>query len=278
MKTEIVDPDAFVHNINDSRTVLKWKGHNRVLCAREWRVPERRIPEHLIYYIEKGGIDGRVGQRSVRIRPLTLFWLQPGEVHAFSLLSEARHCTVFFLRFYFGRKKPLRLREPFLVSDPDSAFLPLFRELCGKGHANAEYTDLILRLKLGLLFCRFFEKTRVQVHSPAGLTQTQRARAVYYIRANIKKRFRVADVSAHLRLNPDYFSRQFRKSFGVSARQWIKEERIRSAESLLLESGLSVTEIAYELGYDDIYFFSRQFKEVTGLSPLHWRKQRIGRM
>ena len=50
-------------------------------------------------------------------------------------------------------------------------------------------------------------------------------------------------------------------------RQWIVAQRIQQASHLLIDSDLPINRIAELYGYDSLYFFSRQFKQVTGLSP-----------
>jgi AraC family transcriptional regulator, arabinose operon regulatory protein len=54
----------------------------------------------------------------------------------------------------------------------------------------------------------------------------------------------------------------------------VKRERVRRAGVDLAESSMSVTAVAERNGYEDIYFFSRQFKQVTGLSPRQYRKKK----
>jgi len=48
---------------------------------------------------------------------------------------------------------------------------------------------------------------------------------------------------------------------------YIIRMRIERAEHLLVHTGMNVTEVADALGYRDIFFFSRQFKQYTGKSP-----------
>lgn len=49
--------------------------------------------------------------------------------------------------------------------------------------------------------------------------------------------------------------------------------RIERARHLMRESPLSLKQIAATLGYTDVYFFHRQFKAVTGLTPGQWRRR-----
>lgn len=72
----------------------------------------------------------------------------------------------------------------------------------------------------------------------------------------------VADVP----YNPDYFLRAFRQRIGRTPRQFREFKRMERAMHLL-EMGQTVAVAGAEVGFSDPYYFSRQFKAVTGLSP-----------
>ncbi len=86
------------------------------------------------------------------------------------------------------------------------------------------------------------------------------------------------DVSAMARrtgLSQAHFSRVFHKITGQSPRDFLLQTRMTKARHLLTGTGLSINEIAERLGYADIFFFSRQFKEKVGLPPSAYRKQAL---
>jgi AraC-like DNA-binding protein len=67
--------------------------------------------------------------------------------------------------------------------------------------------------------------------------------------------------------SPAHFSRIFKQIMGTSPQHYLMEARINRARQLLQETDWSITRIAEVMGYRDVYFFSRQFKHVTGLPP-----------
>ena len=67
-------------------------------------------------------------------------------------------------------------------------------------------------------------------------------------------------------------STQFNKATAKSLREYINELRISDAKRLLKESSLSVTEIAFLIGFDSSNYFSEIFKKQVGISPLKYRK------
>lgn len=67
------------------------------------------------------------------------------------------------------------------------------------------------------------------------------------------------------------FRRTFRKRTGMAPHQYAINARIARAQNELISSDIPIKTIAHNLGYRDVYFFSRQFKKIAGLSPGHFR-------
>jgi AraC family transcriptional regulator, exoenzyme S synthesis regulatory protein ExsA len=70
------------------------------------------------------------------------------------------------------------------------------------------------------------------------------------------------------------FKREFRKHYGTSPGKWLLARRLEHSASLLETTGLSVTEIMFECGFEELSHFSRAFKEKFGRSPNLYRQAR----
>lgn len=70
----------------------------------------------------------------------------------------------------------------------------------------------------------------------------------------------------------DHFARLFESVVGQSPQAYAVQVRINRARQLLLSTDLSVSEIADALGYQDVFFFSRQFKQKVGVPPSRYRR------
>lgn len=75
-------------------------------------------------------------------------------------------------------------------------------------------------------------------------------------------------------LSVSQFTRRFRAATGTSPRRFAIEERLARAETYLRESPLTVEAIAQQLGYSEVYFFSRQFRRFRGRTPSSVRSNR----
>ena len=81
----------------------------------------------------------------------------------------------------------------------------------------------------------------------------------------------VADRAEEAGVSAAHFSRMFKKVVGVSPQYYAMEARVDQARQMLMESEMKVGQIAAALGYRDVFFFSRQFKQVTGKTPGAYR-------
>jgi len=68
--------------------------------------------------------------------------------------------------------------------------------------------------------------------------------------------------------------RKFQSAVGMSPHEYVLHARMAKARQLLGETDLPAKVIAQRLGYRDVYFFSRQFRELTGVPPVTYRKSR----
>ena len=82
----------------------------------------------------------------------------------------------------------------------------------------------------------------------------------------------VQELAAHVNLSPSYLSDMLRSLTGRNAQQLIHDKLIEKAKELLSTSDLTVSEIAYALGFEYSQSFSRLFKTKTNFSPLEFRR------
>jgi AraC-like DNA-binding protein len=71
--------------------------------------------------------------------------------------------------------------------------------------------------------------------------------------------------------SPSYFSRSFRKYFGINFVQYLQQVRLDNAKQLLKSSSMTVAEISEKTGFQSLSYFSTIFKRETGLSPNQYR-------
>lgn len=91
------------------------------------------------------------------------------------------------------------------------------------------------------------------------------------VRAHPEKDWTVLRMAKELGMCRSYFYKVFLRRTGRSPQRFVMEERMRIARVYLRESTNPIGWIAEQLGYRDVYFFSRQFKQLHGCSPRAYR-------
>jgi len=110
-----------------------------------------------------------------------------------------------------------------------------------------------------------------------GLTTWQAKRVASYIEANLASSIRSEQLAAVVQLSTKYFLRVFKQSFGVTARTYIAQQRMRRAQQLMMGSPESLAQIAVDCGMCDQAHLTRVFRRFVGSSPGAWRRQFVGR-
>jgi transcriptional regulator GlxA family with amidase domain len=75
---------------------------------------------------------------------------------------------------------------------------------------------------------------------------------------------RLADVSG---VSAAHFARAFKRAFGAPPHRYLLTRRVERAKALLRDTDLSVTEIAFQTGWNSLGTFGRTFRDITGESP-----------
>jgi two-component system, response regulator YesN len=78
-------------------------------------------------------------------------------------------------------------------------------------------------------------------------------------------------------LSPIYISKMFKEKLGVNYIDFLTECRMEKAKKLLADSKKSIKEITFEVGYHDPNYFSKVFKKMCKVSPMGYRKSRLGK-
>jgi len=103
----------------------------------------------------------------------------------------------------------------------------------------------------------------------------EEAKAIALIRSQIDTRLRVEDVVQAVSLSRRRLYDRFKQMTGVSLYSYIQQQRLERFARLLLESDLTVAEIAYAMGESSDKNVARQFKVKFGMTPLAYRRTHV---
>lgn len=99
------------------------------------------------------------------------------------------------------------------------------------------------------------------------LTLPQKRNIKAFMQHNYDKPLKVEDYAYLTGRSLSTFRRDFKAYFDTTPQQWLKDQRLDKALQLLAEREMSVTDLAYAVGYENISYFIKAFKQKAGLSP-----------
>ncbi|MBU3072093.1 AraC family transcriptional regulator [Clostridium estertheticum] len=93
-----------------------------------------------------------------------------------------------------------------------------------------------------------------------------------YINKNYKV-ITLKSMADHFSYNPDYIGKLVKKIIGKTLTELVKEKKIKQSEYLLHNTKMSVIDVITEVGYSNVSYFYRQFKDQVGVTPDEYRKK-----
>lgn len=108
----------------------------------------------------------------------------------------------------------------------------------------------------------------------AGLPANCLSRVLVYIDSNLDRDLRVTEVSRVALISSYHFGKLFKRSTGRTIHQYVLDQRIRKARSLLATSDATLIEIASMVGLANQSHFTTAFKKKTGFPPGYYRNLR----
>jgi AraC-like DNA-binding protein len=134
--------------------------------------------------------------------------------------------------------------------------------------------------EVGQLFAsRFVEVVSGRSREPAATNARDRRRAVetaLWIEAHSHQQIDLAQAAGQADISPFHFLRLFSSVLGVTPHQYLVRSRLRHAARLLADDDVSITDVAYDVGFGDLSNFVRTFHRAAGVSPLRFRQASRG--
>ena len=246
----------------------------------DWELaPHRHERLHQVLLITEGGGMAELDGESLPLVPGSLVNVPAGHVHAFRFHKHTQGWVTTFadelLDELFMRVGDVRaeLTHACVIQatpDVQVTMSQIWQEFCSQAKARA----LVLRGLSAVLLGWVARHITPDNNKDA---QASAARVVQRFKALIDQHFlehwQVSDYAQALAISPTHLSRLTRASTGGSALRLIEARIMREARRNLAYTNLSISTIAYTLGYSDPAYFSRVFTRDAGVSPKAFRAQ-----
>lgn len=98
-------------------------------------------------------------------------------------------------------------------------------------------------------------------------------KACLIIREHPSDNLKIEELAEQVNLNYSIFRKAFKRYTGLSPMQYHSTLRLKQATHLLTNTDMSIKEISFDLGFCSVFYFSKLFKEKTGMTPGEFRKK-----
>jgi AraC family transcriptional activator of pobA len=266
--------------------------HCETIAARsvlhEWEFePHRHARLHQLLLLESGRGVVQLEAGPQPLRPMALVNVPPGEVHGFRFERGTQGYVATLaeeMRDELLRQSPdeRRALAQAQVLRADRAIRAAMREIWAEFNGRSPGRALLLRGLCAGLLARVARAARARglldaadgaARGRLAESDTLRQRFEALLEAHYLEHWKVADYARALAVTPTHLSRVVRAATGEPASRLIDLRVMREARRNLAYTHLSISTIAYTLGFTDPAYFSRVFTRVLGVSPRAFRAQ-----
>lgn len=244
-------------------------------CERKWQWDPPPLPDYDLWCVLGGEGTMTLNSHTHQLRAGTVFVFPPGSRP--SGRQNMHNCLVVFSIHFdllladncvIPRDKLLLPQPPVQIQDLTQLETHA-RNAVSCYHSGSAMSDERCQLAIWQILFQIADEAGKQ---PGQQVDQRIIKIAHAIEEEPGKDWNVPALAKQAGFSRTHFTRVFANTIGLPPNRFIILRRIERARQLLDESTLSVSQIADSLGYSDVYFFSRQFKKITGSSPSDWRK------
>ena len=252
--------------------------------------PVHTLTYYDITFITEGEGDFVIDNQSYEASPCDVFFSQPGDVRSwdvnnitngYALIFEDEFLASLFkdslfvqhLSFFHLGKTSAKLHLP---DDLYRRIMFLLRDIKEEIDSYKQNGDHVLRALLYeilMLLNRTYLKSMVKKEIDKEGSNLYLGRYIKLVDQYMKEQHAVQFYADKLCITPNYLNEIITSALHVSAKQYIQKKLMDEAKRLLIYTDLSVSEIAFGLGYSTVSYFIRYFRQFTKKTPLSYREE-----
>lgn len=242
-----------------------------------YRRRKKGIGQNILIYCIGGSGIVHLKDRLYQVTTDSFFIIPAGESHSY-WASEEAPWSIYWVHFagvrsqffssFYSRVIPISRTSNARIDDRINMFNELLTALeMGFSRENIEYACLSLNSLLASFFYvdTFSSVKGISSSDPVDLS-------ILYMQQNLTKCLKIGDIANHVKLSESHLSKLFRNKTGSSPIDYFINLKMQEAIRLLINKSLRIKEVAFKLGYNDQYYFTRIFTKQIGTSPASFLK------
>jgi len=259
---EIKLPEIIAIGIYNSNIAVKNK---TVTNNRRTSMFEIEIP------IENGGIS-YIDSDKIRLKPNMVICAKPGQIRHTKLPFKCYY--IHFILNEGDLYSKLIALPNFLNTTKYKKYHEIFQKMYNYYNTSIDTDEIILQsliLELVHILINDSKKQVLKEQMKTGNYDTIN-KITSFIKDNLTSNLTLSSLSAKAGFSPTYFHKLFKSSTGKTVREYIEDLRIKKAINMIVETDLTVTQIAYECGFSSQSYFNYVFKRKMKTTPKQYAK------
>jgi len=250
--------------------------------------------EFEIIYVEKGSLVFNVDTVPIKISDGQCIIINSGQLHSANCINDelsihhALLCDINFLssasldycqRNYISPLLDGQYKFPFTIDEKSDWGSRVIREV---KEAIAVYDDKEFGWEMGIKACLFkilftiakenkFIIDEAATSSSVNYKINVIKKSLNYIQQNYTRKIYIEDLAKEVNMNPQYFCRFFKSNVGKTPVEYINEFRIEQASKIIKTEDKKISNVCFEVGFDNFSYFIKKFKEYKNCTPNKYR-------
>lgn len=230
----------------------------------------RVLQEFQLVYITNG--NGQYASQQIQqcdIQEGTVILIKPGEWHTYRP-DETTGWESYWVGFSGLGAENLSSLNQLIKIGYDEEMVGLCRKILDVSNDERPgYQQLLSGILIHLVAYLFYRANDKNWRDKQVIDKIDKARLI--IREKLNTSISPEEIAASLNMSYTWFRRMFRQYTGLAPAQYIAQLKIQKAKEMLSVSNKTVKEIAIDLGFESIDYFSTQFRKQTGQTPTQFR-------
>ena len=242
-----------------------------------------------LLYVDKGAVEVTAGDRRLRLDQGQIIFHPPGEFHAFSAAGAAPDLVVVgfgcpspALDFFRGRTASLRGEERTLLGRIVSESAATFSTPLNLSQLTEITRREVQPFGGEQLLCAALEELLIRLIRREGAPQPRAdgrpedggalAQVMDYLERRVDQPLTLEQICRDNLVGRSQLQKLFHARTGGGVMAWFGALKIQAARRLIREGRLNFTQIAARLGFQSVHYFSRRFRQATGMSPSEYER------
>ncbi len=143
----------------------------------------------------------------------------------------------------------------------------LLAEVKSGGMMGQLYVESLTQVLVVHLLRHYAKSIQIVTSENRSLTRAQLQQAINYIHAHLNHDLSLAELASIVNISPTYFAGLFKQALGIAPHQYVIQQRVERAKSMLSKTDLAIADIALQVGFSSQSHLTQQFKRLTGMTP-----------